>query len=188
MGELGFPGGWNGKESFCNVGELGSISSLERSPGRGHGNLLQYSCLENPHGQRNLAGYSPWGAKELNRTERLSTHLSLCSYGYGCGYTVIKYLIFKKFNAVKYAKVQSLSRLWSETVGRSVLADSLWRHELQPTRFLCPWNSSGKNTREVSFVFSRGSSWPRDWTQVSFIAGRFFTVWATREALQNVPF
>ena len=99
------------KKSFCNVGELGSISSLERSPGGGHGNLLQYSCLENPHGQRNLAGYSPWGAKELNRTERLSTHLSLCSYGYGCGYTVIKYLIFKKFNAVKYAKVQSLSRL-----------------------------------------------------------------------------
>ena len=30
-------------------------------PGGGHGNLLQYSCLENPHGQRSLAGYSPWG-------------------------------------------------------------------------------------------------------------------------------
>ena len=36
-------------------------------------NLLQYSCLENPHGQRNLAGYSPWGRKELDTTERLST-------------------------------------------------------------------------------------------------------------------
>ena len=35
----------------------------------------------------------------------------------------------------------------------------------------------------VAIPFSRGSSWPRDWTQVSCIAGRFFTVWATREAL-----
>ena len=32
--------------------------------------------------------------------------------------------------------------------------------------------------------FSRGSSWPRDWTQVSHIAGRVFTIWATREALK----
>ena len=36
-------------------------------------NLLQYSCLENLHGQRNLLGYSPWGLKELDTTERLST-------------------------------------------------------------------------------------------------------------------
>ena len=37
------------------------------------GNTLQYSCLENPHGQRSLVGYSPWGRKELDTTERLST-------------------------------------------------------------------------------------------------------------------
>ena len=37
--------------------------------GGGHGNPLQYSCLENPHGQRSLAGCSPWGRKESNRTE-----------------------------------------------------------------------------------------------------------------------
>ena len=42
---------------------------LGRSPGGGHGNPLQYSCLENPHGQRSLAGYSPWGHKELDTTE-----------------------------------------------------------------------------------------------------------------------
>ena len=34
---------------------------------------LQYSCLENPHGQRSLAGYSPWGGKESDTTEGLST-------------------------------------------------------------------------------------------------------------------
>ena len=69
---LGFPGGSDGKESNCNVGDLGSIPGFGRSPG-GHGNPLQYSCLENPHGQKILAGYSPWGCKESDMTEQLST-------------------------------------------------------------------------------------------------------------------
>ena len=42
----GFP--CSGKESACNAGKVGSISGLERSPGVGNGNPLQYSCLENP--------------------------------------------------------------------------------------------------------------------------------------------
>ena len=46
--EVGFPGGSDVKESSSNVGDLGSIPGLGRSPGGGHGNLLQYSCLENP--------------------------------------------------------------------------------------------------------------------------------------------
>ena len=70
---MGFPGGSDGKESTCNAGDLGLIPGLERSPGGGHGNPLQYSCLENPHGQRSLAGYSPQGHKESDMTERLST-------------------------------------------------------------------------------------------------------------------
>ena len=61
------------KKSPANVRDMGSIPGLGRSPGGGHGNPLQYSCLENPHGQRSLAGYSPWGHKELDMTERLST-------------------------------------------------------------------------------------------------------------------
>ena len=44
----GFPGGSELKASACNVGDLGSIPGLERSPGEGNGNPLQYSCLENP--------------------------------------------------------------------------------------------------------------------------------------------
>ena len=43
-----FPGGSDGKESACNVGDPGSVPGWGRSPGGGHGNLLQYSCLENP--------------------------------------------------------------------------------------------------------------------------------------------
>ena len=69
---LGFPGGSGSEESSCNAGDLGSIHGLGRSPGRGHGNPLYYSCLENPHGQRSLAGYSPQGHKELDVTEQLS--------------------------------------------------------------------------------------------------------------------
>ena len=41
-------------------------------PGEGHGNPLQYPCLENPQGQRSLTGYSPQGLKELDTAERLS--------------------------------------------------------------------------------------------------------------------
>ena len=45
---MGFPGGSDGKESACNVGDLGSIPGLGRSSGEGNGNPLQYSCLKNP--------------------------------------------------------------------------------------------------------------------------------------------
>ena len=66
---LGFPGGLEVKASASNVGDPGLIPGSGRSPGEGNGNPLQYSCLENPHGQRSLVGYSPWGGKELDTTE-----------------------------------------------------------------------------------------------------------------------
>ena len=52
-----------------DIRDVGSIPGSGRSPGGGHGNPLQYFCLENPHGQRSLVGYSPWGRKELDTTE-----------------------------------------------------------------------------------------------------------------------
>ena len=82
----GFSDGSEGKESACNAGntgdagDAGSIPGSGRSPGEGNGNSLQHSCLGNPMGdpmgksQRGLAGYSPWGRKELDTTERISTH------------------------------------------------------------------------------------------------------------------
>ena len=48
VGSLGYPGGSDGEESACSAGDLGLISGSGRSPGRGHGNPLQYSCVENP--------------------------------------------------------------------------------------------------------------------------------------------
>ena len=70
-----FPGSSDSKESTCNAGDLGLIPGLGGSPGGGHGNPLQYSCLENPHGQRSLVGYSPWGCKESDMTKQLSVEL-----------------------------------------------------------------------------------------------------------------
>ena len=66
---MSFPGGSDSKESACNTRDLGLIPELGRSPGGGHGNPPQHSCLENPHEQRILVGYSPWGRKELDTTE-----------------------------------------------------------------------------------------------------------------------
>ena len=69
---MGFPGGTVVKNLPANAGDArdtGSIAGSGRSPGGGHDNLLQYSCLENPHEQRSLEGYSPWGHKELDTTE-----------------------------------------------------------------------------------------------------------------------
>ena len=66
---LDFPGGWDDKESAWDVGHLFSIPGLGRSPGGGPGNPLQYSWLENPHGQRSLEVCSPWSHKESDTAE-----------------------------------------------------------------------------------------------------------------------
>ena len=77
---------------------------------------------------------------------------------------------------LQWATVSRVQRSkWSES--SSVVSNSLWPHGLYS-----PWNSPGQNTEWVAFPFSSGSSQPRDWTQVSRIAGRFFTCCTTREA------
>ena len=55
----------------------GSYHSLV---GARYGNPLQYSCLENPHEQKSLVGYSPWGHKESDMTERLGAHIHICAH------------------------------------------------------------------------------------------------------------
>ena len=70
---MGFPGGPVGKESAWNTGDPGLIPELGKSPGEGNGCLLQFSCLENFHGQRSWAGYSSWSHKGLDTTELLSS-------------------------------------------------------------------------------------------------------------------
>ena len=65
------------KVSAHNAGDPGSIPGSERSPGEGKGNPFQYSCLESSTDRREPVGYSPWGRKESDTTERLHFHFSL---------------------------------------------------------------------------------------------------------------
>ena len=67
-----FPDGSAVKNLPANA-EVGLIPGWGRSSGGGHGNPLQYSCLQSPHGQRSLADCSTWGHKESDVTEQLST-------------------------------------------------------------------------------------------------------------------
>ena len=112
---LGFPGGSDGKESTCNVGDLGSVPGLGRSPGGGNSYPLQYSGLESSmdcivHG---VAKSRTW-----------LSNFQFC------------------INKMRYPS-------WPP---------------------------------HCTLHVSRGSSQPRDWTQLSHIAGRFFTSWATSKA------
>ena len=67
---MGPPEDSAGRESACNAGaarDMGSILGLKRSPGEENGNPFQYSGIS--HGQGSLVSCSPWGGKELDRTE-----------------------------------------------------------------------------------------------------------------------
>ena len=64
----GFPGGSEVKASACNVGDLGSVPGLERSPGEGNGNPLQYSCPGNPTDRGAWQSTIHAVAKELDTT------------------------------------------------------------------------------------------------------------------------
>ena len=70
---LGFPDGSDGKELPAMWETWVQSPGWDEPWGGGHGNPLQYSCLENPHGHRGLVGYSPWDHKETDMTEWLST-------------------------------------------------------------------------------------------------------------------
>ena len=71
----GFPGGSVGKGSACNAGGLSLIPRSGRSPGEGNALPTPVLLPGEFHGQRSLAGYSPWGCKESDITEQLTrTH------------------------------------------------------------------------------------------------------------------
>ena len=97
------------------MGDLDSIPGLGRSPGEGHGNSLQYSCLENPHGQRSLMGYSSWHCKESDMTGQLSTQHSTLSS-----------LLLKTIIHVLLLLLRG-----------QVMSNSLWPHELQHAGLPC---------------------------------------------------
>ena len=76
---MGLSDGSDGKESTCNAGDSGSIPGSERSPGEGHGNPFQYSCLENPT-DRGTWQATVHGVVQSDTTEQLTLSLVLHAY------------------------------------------------------------------------------------------------------------
>ena len=103
---------------------MDQIPGLGRSPGGRNGNPLQYSCLENPHGWRSLADYSPWGCKESDMTEQISTAHN--------GSEELMLLKCSLFKANYWFNVSSAQ------ISHSVVSDFLQPHGLQHARPPCP--------------------------------------------------
>ena len=109
-----------------DIREMGLIPGLGRPPEGGHGNSLQYSCLENPHGQRSLAGYSPRDHKESDMTERLSTaHKAPLGFSDG----------------IVCKETTCNSGDWSSIPGWGKIP---WRRKWQPTQVFLPGKSLGQ--------------------------------------------
>ena len=133
-----------------------------------------------------MEGCSPWGRYELVATEQLLFHFSLSCIGEGNGNPLQCSCLENPGDggawwAAVYGVTQSqtwLKRLSSSSSSKTLCDPMDWSlpgfsvHGILQARIL-EW---------VAMPFSRGSFLPRDWTWISCIAGRFFTVWATREA------
>ena len=74
-----FPGGSDGKESACNVGDSGSIPGWGRSPGEENGYPLQYSCLEIPRTEEPDGLHTVHGISESDMTEGLTLYCTICT-------------------------------------------------------------------------------------------------------------
>ena len=123
------------------------------------------------HRQRSLVGYSPWACKKEDMTEQLSLSTKILTKhkwnNVVCRY--IEFVIIVLVGSVAQLCPNLCKPMDCSPPGSSV-------HGISQARIL-EW---------VAISFSRGSSWPRNWTQVSGIAGRFFTDWASRESLVSV--
>ena len=175
--------------------------------------MFQYTCLENPRGQRSLVGYSPWSHKESDTTQQLSTE------------STVSYCVWKARERERSSINQMSVYLLNfggnflsagERESRSVVSDSLRPHGLYSSS-----NSPGQNTgvgscsllqvifptqglnpgllhcRQILYQLSHQEN-PRilEWVdypfssrssqpRISCIAGGFFASWATREALSS---
>ena len=152
----GFSGSSVVKNPLANGGNEGLIPCLGRSPGDRNGYLLQYSCLENP-----MDGGAWWAT--AHRATNSQTWLSNSTT------TIIYTLVCVCLHAGSV-----VNHAWlCYTVDYSPPGSSV--HGIFQARIL-EW---------VAISFSRRSSQPRDWTWVSWIVGRCFTIWATREVLSE---
>ena len=119
---IGFPGSSAGKESARNAGDPSLILGLGRSPGERNSSRF----MELPgkvHGRRSLAGYSPWGCKESDRTEWLSLYI---------------YMGFPRWLSGKESTCQCRRCRFHPWVGKIP-----WKRKWQPTSVFLPGESQG---------------------------------------------
>ena len=132
--------------------DLGLICELERSPGGGHGNPLQYSCLENLMNRGSFWATVHGVAKSWTQLKWLSIHSQESKYWGHCCCLVAK-------------SCGTLATSW--TVACQVPLSLGFPRQEYPE-----W---------AAISFSRGSFWPRDWTHI-YIGKRILYHWASREA------
>ena len=159
--KLWLPWWLNGKESAYKEGDKGLIPGSGRFPQSRNSQPTPVFLPIKSHGQRSLAGYSPRGSKRVGHDQsNWATRLSSSHY-----FLTIHFLLWQM---TEWVKVAQLCPTLCDTMGYTV-------HGILQARIL-EW---------VAIPFPRGSSQPRDWTQVSCIAGGFFTSWTTRKAQQH---
>ena len=205
-----FPGGLKGKESACSAGDLGSIPGSGRSRGEGNSNPLQDSCLENPMDRRAWQAIQPMGSQRVRHDGETFTfqkhtiyqlitppqqflttaHLFVLLYPHlwnkfnlnfhihskteSCLFLKPYFphhrvLVYRGEKKVKVPVTQSCPTQLCNPINCSLPGSSV--HGIHQARIL-EW---------VAIPFSRGCSGPRGQIPVSHTAGRFFTIWATRE-------
>ena len=162
-----FPGGSDGKASACNVGDLGSISGLGRSPGEGNGNLLQYCCLEN-----SMDGGIWWAT--VHGVTKSRTWLSNFTFYVGC-IDIYNYYVFLLDWSLGHYAVSFLISC------KNFKVYFVWYEIVTPTFFCFPfaWN--------VFFhllTFSLYVSWGLKWVSCrQHIYGSYFYIHSANPCL-----
>ena len=144
---------------------MGLIPGSGRSPGGGNNNPLQYSCLGNPTGRRSLVGYSPWESQRVGHAKYKQGQIT--------------------WTKPIYTNVCFLSSLSMIEIEKQGNVEIIPPKVAQSCLTLCESDSSPPSSSVheifqailewIAISISRGSSWPRDQTSVSCLAGRFFT-------------
>ena len=166
---MGLPRWLRDKKSTCYCRRLRFIPGSEHSPGGGHGNPLQYLCLENPW-REGPGRLQTIGSQRVGRdweTELSCIHPTRTSHE-------------SESESIKCLScVQLFATPWMQKVRYESASDAQDPPNLPGSSVL--GIPQARILEWVVISFSRGSSWPKDWTLVSCIADGFFTTWTTRE-------
>ena len=141
------PGGSNGKESAFNAGDPGSIPGSGRSPEEGNGNTLQYSCLENPHGQRILVGYSPRGS------QRVGTRLSNFTFFRGSSQPRDRNWVYHIGGRFFTIWATALNSLYPQMPPSSIVPEAL----NLPIAGISPLHKEGKSKQWNCIIYNMGA-------------------------------